>query len=66
MTELKSWCSRREPYIIKDQTTKEDHKFLPYLDIKENDIDPIELYAYYLGLYINKLSDNLIFSKYYM
>ena len=71
MIELKSWCSKDgedkvdKIYTIKDQEG-EEHLFLPYLDLKDNDIDPIEIYAYYLGLYINKLSEGKIYSRYKM
>ena len=83
MIELKSWCSKEgeyndKVYPIIDQKGYEG-TFPPYLDLKEDATDsielltdpikftdPIELYAYYLGLYINKLSQSEIFSRYVM
>lgn len=70
MIELKSWCYRvgeivDKEYMIEDRK-KYPHLFPPYLDIKDGEPDPIEYYAYYLGLYINKLSDNSIYSTYTM
>lgn len=38
----------------------------PYKDIKEGEFDPIEIYAYYIGLNINRLRINKIYLKYYL
>ncbi|MGM9572603.1 MAG: molecular chaperone DnaK [bacterium] len=53
--DLKQWSGNKGgKIIIKDK--KGIKRQLPdYLDIMEGDFDPIEIYAYYLGLYINNM-----------
>ena len=36
-----------------------EHILPPYLDIKDGDLDPVEIYAYYLGLYINNMRNGI-------
>lgn len=53
--ELKQWARNREKlYQLQDLEGKEI-LLQPYEDLSEDDVDPIELYAYYLGLYINNM-----------
>ena len=55
-SELKQWANsmRSGGYRMRDQRGEE--VVLPaYLDLPEGAFDPIELYAYYLGLYINNM-----------
>ena len=50
--------------MIKDK--KGIEKLLnPYLELKENEIDPIEIYAYYIGSYINNMR-NGIYLEYFL
>ena len=70
MTDLISWASKEgdhldKVYQIQDQKGY-TYTFPPYLDIKEDEPDPIEYYAYYLGLYINKISNYKIYTNYVM
>ena len=53
--ELKQWANDPLRYqIIRDRKGKEI-KLVPYKNLgTDNKFDPIELYAYYLGLYINR------------
>lgn len=59
--DLKQWCGdivgNRK---IKLCDRKNHIKDLPrYLDLSENDIDPIEIYAYYLGMFINNMRNGI-------
>ena len=57
-SDLKQWTGDKKRQIrIKDKQGNE--KVLkPYLELDENEIDPIEIYAYYIGLYINNMFDS--------
>lgn len=57
--ELKQWCGdkKRRIRIVDNQGHEES---LPaFLDIQEGEFDPIELYTYYLGLYINNMRQKI-------
>lgn len=58
-SDLKQWCGDKNRQIkIRDKNQNE--RLLPaYLDIKEGDFDPIEIYAYYIGLYINNMHNGI-------
>lgn len=61
---LKQWCgNEREKLIIFDSKGEEIY-LPPYLELKEGDLDPIEIYAYYIGSYINNMHTNNIFLNY--
>lgn len=63
-SDLKKWAnsSSDEPYFLADSKRKEI-KLPPYktiLDgIESGDFDPIEIYAYYLGLHINNMRNGI-------
>ena len=61
---LKQWAGNKdEKLIIYDKKGKRiDLK--PYIDVKEDEFDPIEYYAYYIGSYINNMFTGNIFTKY--
>ena len=64
---LKQWAgaeSKKNVYVLCDQENKAV-ELRPYDTLNENDFDPIETYAYYLGLYINNMR-NGIFLNYYL
>ncbi|MBR6012741.1 MAG: hypothetical protein IK062_03035 [Selenomonadaceae bacterium] len=66
LKDLKRWCGSDERIKIKDrnEVTKD---LPPFLELMEGDINPLEYYAYYLGLYINNmLQEKRIFLKYIM
>ena len=66
LTGLKHWCGSNERLKLKDRqgVTKD---LSPFLELMEHDINPLEYYAYYLGLYINNmLQEKRIFLKYIM
>lgn len=59
---LKQWAnSHNGPLIIIDA---QDNCFQLNDYTKDNPLDPIELYAYYIGLYINRMSDSNVFMDY--
>lgn len=62
--DVKQWSNSTDNTVIKmtDQN-QNDFDIKPFLSIEEGDIDPIEIYAYYLGLYINNMR-NQIYVKY--
>lgn len=71
--ELKEWAgevSSRSRVIIdknSNDASKNERKEIlkPYKEIRDGDFDPIEIYAYYLGLYINNQRTG-IYMNYYL
>lgn len=65
---LKQWCgntTKESAETIKSLNTKSEKKLYKYIDLQDDDFDPIEIYAYYLGLYINNMT-NKIYMRYIM
>lgn len=65
--QIKQWAGQREKqFRIKPH--EGDSIVLPaFLDLEEDDLNPIELYAYYIGLYINNMrKGHGIFLDYYL
>lgn len=63
--ELKQWANavgRRQ--LLQDSTGRKI-ELKPYTTLKDGDFDPIEIYAYYLGLYINNMQRGICM-KYYL
>lgn len=63
--ELKQWANatgRRQ--LLQDSTGKKI-ELKPYTTLEDGDFDPIEIYAYYLGLYINNMQHGICV-KYYL
>lgn len=57
--ELKQWANRRDGIIrLRDQQGK-NILLYPYDELSKGDLDPIELYAYYIGLYINNMYNGI-------
>lgn len=66
LTSLKQWCGSNERLKLKDK-----HgviKDLPlFTELLADELNPLEIYAYYLGLYINNmLQERRLFMKYIM
>ena len=64
---LKQWAGDtgvKRAIRMRDRTNR-DFLLQQYRELSESDLDPIELYAYYLGLYINNMR-NGIFLNYYL
>ena len=65
VSELKQWAgNKKEKLLIKDKKGIEK-ELNPYLKLTEGDIDPIEIYAYYIGNYINNMR-NGIYLEYFL
>ena len=65
VSELKQWAgNKKEKLLIKDEKGIEK-EINPYLELTEGDIDPIEIYAYYIGSYINNMR-NGIYLEYFL
>ncbi len=63
--ELKQWANavgRRQ--LLQDSKGKKI-ELKPYTTLEKGDFDPIEIYAYYLGLYINNMQHGICI-KYYL
>ena len=57
--DLKQWCADKTR-----QTRIKDHKeyektLIPFIDLDEDKFNPIEIYAYYLGLFINNMRNGI-------
>ncbi len=50
--------------VLRQKGAPDKPVFLSTYGSKENTVDPVELYAYYLGLYANNNQDNKIFMRY--
>lgn len=55
---LKQWCSEKDYYIKITDKKSNDYQLDPYTS-DDNIFDPIEIYAYYLGLYINNMYNGI-------
>ena len=64
---LKSWCGTDGKRVkIRDAKNKAVD-LPPFLELVEGDLNPLEIYAYYLGLYMNNmLQEKHIFLQYIM
>ena len=59
-SELKQWANEQDRRLmLKDSMTGAIAELKPYLQLKEGDFDPIEIYAYYLGLAINNMYNGI-------
>ena len=54
-SELKQWANDKDRRMYLQDRNKRLVELNPYLQLRDGDFDPIELYAYYLGLYINNM-----------
>ena len=65
-TELKQWAGdsgAKKPLRIRDRENS-DYLIKPFHELSDIDLNPIELYAYYLGLYINNMRNGIFFHYY--
>ncbi len=72
MTNMKQWAAdKSSSYNIQSRNVSngkdgyKDHPLKPFLELADGDFNPIEVYAYYIGLYINNMN-NGIYLKYYL
>ncbi len=59
--EIKQWCGdeRRSVRIIDQQNVSSEIELAPFANLSINDFNPLTLYAYYLGLYINNMHQGI-------
>ena len=63
-SELKQWANDKKRHQVLQDESGHEIELIPYLTIQNRAryIDPIELYAYYLGLYINNMTNGIYLS----
>ena len=54
-SELKQWAHEKDRRLLLKDRKGKVWKLNPYLELDDEALDPIEIYAYYLGLYINNM-----------
>ena len=64
LTNLKQWCGSKSQFMLRDEK-KFITQLAPFEELADDEINPLEIYAYYLGLYINNMQqENHIFLNY--
>ena len=65
--QIKQWAGHREKkFRIQDHNGK-SYELPAFIDLREGQLNPIEIYAYYIGLYINNMrKGHGIFLDYYL
>ena len=64
--QLKQWAGNNRKTIKFKPKTGNVESLPSYATIEKDEFDPIELYAYYIGLNINRLKTKSIYLKYYL
>ncbi|MGL4876083.1 MAG: hypothetical protein ACRC30_15700 [Clostridium sp.] len=54
--DLKKWCAIEEKNIILNDKKGKKIELKKYLELDEGDLDIVEIYAYYIGSYINNMN----------
>lgn len=54
LTDLKYWCGSKSQFMLRDEKNFLT-QLAPFAELAEDEINPLEIYAYYLGLYINNM-----------
>ena len=59
--DIKQWCGdkRRSVKLIDQQPNYSEIELPPFESLSNKDFNPLELYAYYLGLYINNMRSGI-------
>ena len=64
LTDLKYWCGAKVQFMLRDEK-KFITQLAPFADLAEDEINPLEIYAYYLGLFMNNMQqERHIFMNY--
>lgn len=64
LTDLKYWCGSKTQFMLRDEKNFIT-QLAPFADLADDEINPLEIYAYYLGLFINNMQqERHIFLKY--
>lgn len=58
-SELKQWAIDKKRRLMLCDKKGKTIEIKPYQELKDGDFDPIEIYAYYLGLYINNMNNGI-------
>lgn len=58
-SELKQWANDKNRRLLLKDLKNNTIEVKPYLELKDGDFDPIEIYAYYLGQYINNMYNKI-------
>lgn len=64
--ELKQWCGTSGQRLKLQDYTGKIWELQPFMELQETDVNPLEIYAYYLGRYINHMIRGKIFLHYVM
>ena len=62
ISDIKQWTIKENEKLELKDRTETEYTLPSYLDLDENDenyIDPVELYAYYIGSYINTMTNGI-------
>ena len=59
ISDLKQWAGTKDEKIVIRDKKGLEKVFPAYLDLDEDEVDPIELYAYYIGSYINNMVNGI-------
>lgn len=62
LSDVKQWASGNRKINIKDR--RNEYSIKKFLEGSEDDITPVELYAYYIGLNLNNMCNKKIFLRY--
>ena len=54
LTDLKYWCGSKTQFMLRDEK-KFITQLAPFEELADDEINPLEIYAYYLGLFINNI-----------
>ncbi|MBR3498509.1 MAG: hypothetical protein IKO05_05895 [Selenomonadaceae bacterium] len=54
LTDLKYWCGSKTQFMLRDEK-KFITQLAPFEELADDEINPLEIYAYYLGLFINNM-----------
>ena len=67
LQKIKQWAGQREKQFRVQSHDGTSYVLPAFLDLKDSDWNPIEIYAYYIGLYINNMrKGHGIFLDYYL
>lgn len=58
-SELKQWAIDKKRRLMLCDKKGKTIEIKPYQELKDGNFDPIEIYAYYLGLYINNMNNGI-------
>jgi len=62
ISDIKQWTIKENEKLVLKDRTETEYTLPSYLDLdedEENYIDPVELYAYYIGSYINTMTNGI-------